>query len=63
MMKSVPEDCIITIDGVEQSMSSSTVYVTAKTADGGELNYRVEMVRDLVGWKISDVELYFLSQQ
>lgn len=50
------------IDGVNKSMTSSTVYVTANTPEGGSLTYEVSMVRDLIGWKVSDVEMYFASQ-
>lgn len=55
-------DTAITIDGVEKSMSSSTVYVTSKTAAGGPVKYRVTLVRDKIGWKVSNVELFFASQ-
>lgn len=50
------------IDGMERSMSDSTVYVTANTAEGGDVQYKVSLVRDLIGWKVSSVELYFASQ-
>ncbi len=59
----VTKDDGVAIDGVNRSMSASTVYATAKTAEGGEVTYEVSLVRDLVGWKISDVELYFSSEQ
>ena len=46
------------IDGVDKSMSDSTVYVTAKTAEqGGDVQYKVSLVRDMIGWKVSSVEL------
>ncbi len=48
--------------GVDKSMSNSTVYVKATTDQGGEVQYKISMVRDLIGWKISNVELYFPSQ-
>lgn len=51
-----------TIDGIEKSMSSSTVYVTADTGEGATVSYRISMARDLIGWKVSDVSLYFPSQ-
>lgn len=56
------EDSDVTVNGIEKSMSSSTAYVSAKTSEGGEVQYKVSMVRDLVGWKVSNVELYFPSQ-
>ncbi|MDO5117292.1 MAG: tetratricopeptide repeat protein [Eggerthellaceae bacterium] len=58
----IAPDSAITIDGVEKSMSSSTVYVTSKTAAGGPMKYKVTMVRDKIGWKVSNVELFFASQ-
>ena len=51
-----------TIDGIDKSMSSSTAYVTADTGEGGSVSYQVQMSRDLIGWKVSDVSLYFPSQ-
>lgn len=51
-----------TIDGTDKSMSDSTVYVTAKTSEGGDVHYKVSLVRDMIGWKVSNVELYFPSQ-
>ena len=50
------------VDGMDKSMSDSTVYVTAKTAEGGDVQYKVSLVRNLIGWKVSNVELYFPSQ-
>lgn len=52
----------VTIDGINKSMSASTAYVTAVTPQGGDVTYEVSLVRDMIGWKISNVELYFVSQ-
>lgn len=62
-MQGVVQDANVQVNGVDKSMSNSTVYVTAKTPEGGEVNYRVDMVRDLIGWKVSNVEMVFASQQ
>ena len=62
MVEPVVQDADPNIDGMDRSMSDSTVYVTAKTAEGGEVQYKVSLVRDLIGWKVSSVELYFASQ-
>lgn len=51
------------IDGVNKNMSNSDAYVTASTQEGGEVTYKVSLVRDLIGWKISNVELNFASQE
>lgn len=62
MVEPLVADANPSINGVDKSMSDSTVYVTAKTAEGGDVQYKVSLVRDMVGWKISSVELYFPSQ-
>lgn len=62
-MRGVVEDADATIDGVDKSMSNSTVYVSAQTAEGGDVDYEVHMVRDLLGWKISGIDMTFPSQQ
>lgn len=62
MLDPVVQDANAVVDGVNRSMSESTAYVTAATPEGGSMTYEVSMVRDLVGWKVSNVELYFPSQ-
>lgn len=62
MLDPVVQDANAVVDGVNRSMSESTAYVTASTPEGGSVTYEVSMVRDLVGWKVSNVELYFPSQ-
>ena len=52
----------VTIDGVNKSMSESTVYATATTEEGGEVTYQVILGRDLIGWKVIDAEIYSPSQ-
>ena len=59
----IPEGSSITIDGIDKTMSASTAYVTLKTPKGGDVPFRVQMVRDMIGWKVSDLDLYFASQQ
>ena len=56
------QDGDITINGIDRGMSESTLFVTAQTPQGGDVQYKVSLVRDLIGWKISNVELYFPSQ-
>ena len=62
MSKLIADGSTITIDGVDKSMSSSTAYVTATTPQGGDITYEVSLVRDMIGWKVSNLELYFASQ-
>lgn len=58
----IEEGSTVKVDGVNKSMNSSTVYVTATTPEGGDVTYEVSMVRDMLGWKVSGVDLYFTSQ-
>ena len=58
----IPSGSTAAVDGVNRSMSTSTAYVTGTTPQGGEVQYEVSLVRDMVGWKVSNVELYFASQ-
>ena len=62
MLSSVISDSNAQIEGVNRSMSNATAYVTAATSAGGTVRYEVSLARDGIGWKISDVELYFTSQ-
>ncbi|MEE0706682.1 MAG: hypothetical protein UCH28_09915, partial [Adlercreutzia sp.] len=62
MLDPVVADGNVTIDGVNKSMSDSTVYATAATEGGGSVQYKISMVRDGIGWKVSNIELYFPSQ-
>lgn len=62
MIAQISQDSAITINGVNKSMSESTVYVTSHTDQGAEVQYEVYLVRNMLGWKVSDIELYFVSQ-
>lgn len=62
MASTLVKDDSPNVTGVARSTNSSKVYVTAKTEQGGEVNYCLSMTRDLAGWKITNVELYFASQ-
>ena len=62
MIEPVVTDANPTIDGMDKSMSDSTVYVTAKTPEGGDVTYKVSLVRDMISWKVSSVGLTFASQ-
>ena len=62
MIDPVVADPNVKIDGVNRSMADSTVYATATTEGGGSVQYQISMVRDGIGWKVSNVELYFPSQ-
>lgn len=62
MLAPVVRDTEVGINGVSQSMADSVVYATADTPQGGQVMYRISLVRDMIGWKVSSIELYFPSQ-
>ncbi len=52
----------VAIEGVDRSMDSSQVYASAGTSDGGDVQYKISLTRDLIGWKITNIELNFASE-
>ena len=55
-------DTTVTVKGVDRSMTESTVYLTATLAEGGEQDYTVELVRDGISWKVTNVTPEYASQ-
>ena len=51
-----------TVDGENKELSKSEVFVTATGQDSSTLTYRIEMVRDGIGWDIYALDLYFPSK-
>lgn len=47
---------------VERNTSNSLVYVKTALKDGGTAYYQLMMGRDLIGWDVEYVELYFPSE-
>lgn len=62
MVDTLVTDSSVEITGVVRDMNESKVYASATTEQGGELKYLITMKREMVGWKVSNVELYFSSQ-
>ncbi len=61
MLDGVIADSNAEVTAVERGMTESVAYVKAHTQKGGEVNYKVTLVRDFLGWKVSNIELYFAS--
>ena len=62
MLDPVVTDPNVTVDGMNRSMADSVVYATAATGNGGTVTYKISMLRDGIGWKVANIELYFPSQ-
>lgn len=62
ILNQVVKDSDIKIDGMNKSMGETIVYVTAQTKQGADVTYEVKLVRDMIGWKVADVEIYYASQ-
>lgn len=58
----LPSGASVTVDGIDQSMSSSTVRATATLSGGGTQTYTIQMVRDGIGWKVISVTPVYASQ-
>ena len=63
MLDPVVQGAQINIDGIESDATNSVAYVTATTPEGGEVSYKINLVREGIGWKLGTVELYFPSQE
>jgi hypothetical protein len=57
----LPTDATVAVTSIDRSMYASTVKVAVTLSAGGTQDYVVQMVRDGLGWKVSDVELSFAS--
>lgn len=53
----------LTIDGTTLNMSTAEVHATLTTSQGGTVPYQISLVREGLGWKVSNVTLSFTSQQ
>ena len=49
--------------GQTNELNTAHVYVNVKTVEDADIPYDVTLVRDGIGWKVSNVALYFASQQ
>ena len=58
----LPAGAEVSVTGVDRSAQESTVYLTASLSSGGEQDYTIDMTRDGIGWKVSDVTPAYLSQ-
>ncbi len=58
----LPAGADVSVTGIDRSAQESTVYLTASLSSGSEQDYTIEMVRDGIGWKVSDVTPVYLSQ-
>lgn len=62
LMNSVIKDESAKTVGVQRSMSTSTCYVEATNSSGGKINYKITLGREVISWKVTNIELYFTSQ-
>lgn len=58
----LPAGAEVNVTGVDRSAQESTVYLTASLSSGSEQDYTIDMTRDGIGWKVSDVTPAYLSQ-
>ena len=58
----MPRGATCSVSGIDRSMAQSTALVNASLASGGSQSYSVSLVRDGLGWKVTNVSLTFASQ-
>mgnify|MGYP001178179249 CR=1 FL=1 len=58
----IPSGASLAVTGTDQSMTNSTVYLTATLAAGGKQDFTVALVRDGISWKVTDVSAAYVSQ-
>ncbi|HBT95238.1 MAG TPA: hypothetical protein DEB24_03665 [Coriobacteriia bacterium] len=51
----------VVVVGSKASMSSSYMLVDVRLSQGGTMHYRVDLVRDVISWKISGIDIVFAS--
>lgn len=61
-METVEGDGSAQIVGMDATMSDCVAIVQTKLAQGGTLTYRVSLVRQGIGWKVSNVERVIVSE-
>jgi tetratricopeptide (TPR) repeat protein len=61
MLDRVAKSDSIAIVGSEATMTESYLLVDVKLSQGGVMHYRVNLVRDVISWKISGIEIIFAS--
>lgn len=58
----VTDGSSVTVNGQTNDLTTSEVYVTVTTSQGGDVPYQISFARDGIGWKITNVSLSFTSQ-
>ena len=59
---SLPTSSAVTVNGIDQSMTHSTVNASVSLSNGGTVDYTIELVRDGIGWKVASVTTSYVSQ-
>ena len=59
----VIQDKSVTIDGMNKTMSTSEVYTSTTLLEGGKVSYKITLIRDMLTWKVADIEVYHPSTQ
>jgi tetratricopeptide (TPR) repeat protein len=58
----LPSGASAKVEGIDQSMTASKVLVSATLSGGGSQTYTISMVREGIGWKVSNVTVTYPSQ-
>ncbi|WP_322155752.1 tetratricopeptide repeat protein [Paratractidigestivibacter sp.] len=58
----LPSGATVSVDGVDRSKDETTVHLVATLSGGGQQQYTVSMVRDIISWKVTSVSTEFASE-
>jgi tetratricopeptide (TPR) repeat protein len=63
LLDGVAKSSDVTVVSIDAQMAESKVIVDVKLPQGGTSHYRLDLARDLIGWKISGIEMIFASSE
>ena len=58
----IPSGATVEVNGIDRSMTESTVELSATLSTAGTQDYVVEFMRDGIGWKVSSIETVYASE-
>jgi tetratricopeptide (TPR) repeat protein len=61
LLDGVARSSEVSILSIDSTMRDSQVLLDVKLPEGGTVHYHVELARDLIGWKISGIDMVFAS--
>ena len=61
LLDGVAKSSDVTVVSIDSTMTESQVLADVKLPEGGVVHYRIDLTRDLIGWKMTGITLVFAS--